>query len=94
MFFSGVRLSEGLALRWDAVDLEKKVAHVKRTVALGEVVERTKTGKDRFVLLNERALHALEFAREYAERRRKGAGHGVTVHFPAIEERRVRPADL
>lgn len=74
VFFSGVRLSEGLALRWDAVDLEKKVAHVKRTVALGEVVERTKTGKDRFVLLNERALHALEFAREYAERRRKGKG--------------------
>ncbi|MFJ2544834.1 site-specific integrase [Pseudomonas sp. NPDC087612] len=44
MFFSGVRLSEGLALRWDAVDLEKKVAHVKQE--------------------------------------RKGAGHGVTVHFP------------
>ncbi len=81
MFFSGVRLSEGLALRWDAVDLEKKVAHVKRTVALGEVVERTKTGKDRFVLLNERALHALEFAREYAERRRKGKGRVTASPF-------------
>ncbi|SDQ67941.1 MULTISPECIES: tyrosine-type recombinase/integrase [unclassified Pseudomonas] len=81
VFFSGVRLSEGLALRWDAVDLEKKVAHVKRTVALGEVVERTKTGKDRFVLLNERALHALEFAREYAERRRKGKGRVTESPF-------------
>ncbi|UVM64465.1 site-specific integrase [Pseudomonas sp. B21-009] len=81
VFFSGVRLSEGLALRWDAVDLEKKVAHVKRTVALGEVVERTKTGKDRFVLLNERALHALEFAREYAERRRNGKGRVTESPF-------------
>ncbi|UVL59262.1 tyrosine-type recombinase/integrase [Pseudomonas sp. B21-032] len=81
VFFSGVRLSEGLALRWDAVDLEKKVTHVKRTVALGEVVERTKTGKDRFVLLNERALHALEFAREYAERRRKGKGRVTESPF-------------
>ncbi|SPO69511.1 tyrosine-type recombinase/integrase [Pseudomonas sp. JV241A] len=74
VFFTGMRLSEALALRWDAVDLEKRTAHVKRTVALGKVVERTKTGKDRFVLLNERALHALEFARQYAERRKLGKG--------------------
>lgn len=74
VFFTGVRLSEALALRWDAVDLNKKVAHIKRTVALGEVVERLKVGGDRFVLLNERALHALEFARQYAERRKTGKG--------------------
>ncbi|TPG76347.1 tyrosine-type recombinase/integrase [Pseudomonas arsenicoxydans] len=73
-FFSGMRLSEVAALRWDAVDLIKRQVHVCRTVALGVVEERTKTGKDRFVLLNERALHALEFARQYAERRKKGVG--------------------
>ncbi|QGW77784.1 tyrosine-type recombinase/integrase [Pseudomonas alkylphenolica] len=81
VFFTGVRLSEGLALRWDAVDLEKKIAHIRRTVALGEVVERTKTGKDRFVLLNERALRALEFAKDYAERRRKGKGRVTESPF-------------
>lgn len=70
MFFTGLRLSEGLALKWDAVDTTKKTAHVRRTIALGVVEERTKTGKDRFVLLNDRALHALEFAKQYAERRR------------------------
>ena len=73
-FYTGIRLSEVLALRWDAVDLSKRHAHVRRTVALGVVEERTKTGGDRFVLLNERALHALEFARKYAERRKKGKG--------------------
>lgn len=74
VFFSGVRLSEGLALRWEAIDFEKRTAHICRTVALGKVEERTKTGGDRFILLNERALHALTFAREYAERRKKGVG--------------------
>lgn len=74
MFFTGLRLSEGLALRWDAVDSMKKTAHVRRTVALGVVEERTKTGRDRFVLLNDRALHALEFAKQYAERRKQGKG--------------------
>lgn len=74
VFFTGMRLSEALALRWDAVDLTKRVAHVCRTVALGVIEERTKTGCDRFVLLNERALHALAFAKAYAERRKSGAG--------------------
>ncbi|MCO8160942.1 site-specific integrase [Pseudomonas sp. 21LCFQ010] len=72
VFFTGMRLSEALALRWDAVDEVARVAHVKRTVALGIVVERTKTGTDRTVLLNERALHALAFARQYAQRRLAG----------------------
>lgn len=84
VFFTGLRLSEALAVRWDAVDLEKKTVHVKRTIALGVVEERTKTGKDRFVLLNERALHALEFAKEYAERRkdRKGKVTEMPYVFP------------
>ncbi|MCF5056754.1 tyrosine-type recombinase/integrase [Pseudomonas proteolytica] len=81
VFFTGMRLSEALALRWDAVDLEKKTAHVCRGIALGEVVERTKTGGERVVLLNVRALHALEFARAYAERRKKGKGKVLETPF-------------
>lgn len=74
VFYTGMRLSEALAMRWDEIDEKKKTAHVCRGVALGEVVERTKTGGDRFVLLNPRALHALDFAKKYAERRKKGKG--------------------
>lgn len=81
VFFTGMRLSEALAMRWDAVDEEKKTAHVCRGIALGEVVERTKTGGDRFVLLNDRAMHALQFAREYAERRKKGKGKVLETPF-------------
>jgi len=45
------------------------------------VVEHTKTDKDRFVLLNERALRALEFAKDYAERRRKEKGRITASPF-------------
>ncbi len=81
VFFTGMRLSEALALRWDAVSTEKRTAHVCRGIALGEVVERTKTGGDRYVLRNERALHALEFTKKYAERRKKGVGKILETPF-------------
>lgn len=81
VFYTGMRLSEALALRWDAVDLEGRIAHVCRTVALGEVEERTKTGNDRFVLLNDRALHALEFAKAYCQRR-ASTKQGRIKEFP------------
>lgn len=73
-FYTGMRLGEIAALRWDAIDLQKRRVYVCRTVALKEVVERTKTGKSRYVLLNDRAIHALEFAKAYAEKRTKGSG--------------------
>nr|WP_314493211.1 tyrosine-type recombinase/integrase [uncultured Pseudomonas sp.] len=81
MFFTGLRLSEGLALQWDTFDEAKRTIHVRRTIALGVVEERTKTGRDRFVLLNERALHALGFARQYAERRKLGKGQFTESPF-------------
>jgi integrase len=74
VLFTGLHLSKARALRWDAVDMNKRVAHVCRTVALGVVEERTKTRPDRFVRLNERAIHALEFAKIHAERRKLSTG--------------------
>lgn len=81
VFFTGLRLSEALALRWDAVDFHKKTVHVCRTVALGKIEERTKTGSDRFVLLNDRALHALRFAERYAELRKAGKGKVTSTPY-------------
>lgn len=80
-FFSGVRLSEGLAIMKDVIDLDKRTVRICRTIALGEVAERTKTGQERIVLLNERALHALKYAMEYAERRKQGKGRVTETPF-------------
>ena len=73
-FFTGLRLQEVIALRWDAVDLEKRQIHICRAAAEGQIKQRTKTKKERFVLLNKRALNALDFARAYAARRLQGDG--------------------
>ncbi len=50
-------------------------------MAVAKIEERTKTGSGRFVLLNERALHALRFAQEYAERRKNGVGAVKTTPY-------------
>ena len=81
-FFTGMRPQEIIALRWDAVDKVKRQVHVCRAIAQGMIKERTKTKKNRYVLLNDRALHALEFAEKYAERRK--AGSGSIKDFPYV----------
>lgn len=70
-FFTGMRPGEIAALQWDEIDTNKRVAHVCRIVVEGEIAERTKTNGSRLVLLNNRALHALEVAREMATYRAK-----------------------
>ena len=68
-FYSGMRTGEIAALRWDEVDIEQRVAHVCRIVVDGAVQERTKTKYARTVMLNSRALNALQRAREIADER-------------------------
>ncbi|MWV17515.1 tyrosine-type recombinase/integrase [Pseudomonas sp. L-22-4S-12] len=73
-FYSGMRPGEIAALRWEEVNFDKRMAHVCRTVVKKQIAERTKTKKNRYVLLNDRALHALQVAKAYSERRSKGKG--------------------
>ena len=78
-FYTGMRTGEIMALRWDEIDLEKKTAHICRIVVERQVVERTKTKYTRTVMLNSRAISALERAKEIA-------------HYRAIQKRRVSVA--
>jgi integrase len=72
-FFTGMRPCEMMALRWDEVDIEKRVAHVCRIVADRVINERTKTRTFRLVNWNPRAMHALARARDVATARSKRA---------------------
>jgi len=62
-FYTGMRPGEAIALRWSEVDKIKKTAKVCRIRIYGKIKERTKTKASREVLLNDRALKALEKAR-------------------------------
>ena len=81
-FFSGMRLSEIMALRWEEIDFKKKTAFVCRIVAEAQVQERTKTSNTRTVLLNERALHALAIAKDYVQKRKEQEGGEFPYCFP------------
>lgn len=59
-FFTGVRTSESLALRWENVDWRRKTITVRDAVVLGEYNRRTKTSTVRHVELNSRALEILK----------------------------------
>jgi len=63
-FFTGMRPSEIMALRWEEINLERKTAYVCRIVSEGKIAERVKVPPFRHVLLNDRALHALECSRQ------------------------------
>ncbi|GFZ62025.1 transposase [Pseudomonas amygdali pv. eriobotryae] len=68
-FYTGMRPGEAMALRWSEVDSRKRSARVCRIRIYGKIQERTKTKVVREVLLNDRALHALDKARPLTELR-------------------------
>jgi integrase len=68
-FYTGMRPGEAMALRWSEIDKRKRTARVCRLRIYGEIKERTKTKVVREVLLNDRALQALEKARPLTEAR-------------------------
>jgi integrase len=59
-FFTGLRTSESLALKWEAIDWRRKTLRVGSGVVLGEHKDRTKTNVARHVELNSRALAFLK----------------------------------
>jgi integrase len=70
-FYTGMRPGEIAALRWEEVDSDARVANVCRIVADYKIEERTKTRETRRVMLNSRALNAIEVAKGVAELRAK-----------------------
>ena len=67
-FFTGMRPSEMLALRWSDIDLRENYVRVSKAQSKGRLNDRTKNSTVRDVRLNERALHALEVARSITYR--------------------------
>lgn len=59
-FFTGMRTSESLGLRWPSIDWRLAQAQVSEGIVLGKHKTSTKTNSARIVELNSRALAALQ----------------------------------
>lgn len=62
-FFTGMRTSEMLALKWSDIDLRRGYARVEKAQSKGRLNYQTKTKKVRDVLLSSRAQEALRIAK-------------------------------
>lgn len=58
-FFTGMRTSESVGLRWPSIDFKKGLARVHEVTIRGKHKETTKTNRERDVLLNAESLAAL-----------------------------------
>ncbi|MDX5298847.1 MAG: site-specific integrase, partial [Gammaproteobacteria bacterium] len=64
-FWTGMRSSELLALTWDDVDFRSGYIRVSKARSKGTLNDRTKTAQIRDVLINPRALSALNRAKQH-----------------------------
>jgi integrase len=60
MFFTGLRTSEGLALRWGDIDFKKREAMIDGANVYDEETDETKTYESRVIKLNAMAMEALQ----------------------------------
>jgi integrase len=65
--FTGMRTAELIGLQWPSVDLASGRALVHETMIRGRHKDSTKTGAPRLVLLNSRALAALQRQRAHSQ---------------------------
>lgn len=65
--FSGPRTGEALGLRWPQVDLAASYYEVSETRVRSAHKERTKTGETRHVIMNSRALAAIQRQRKHSQ---------------------------
>lgn len=84
-FWTGLRTGELLGLRWESVDIASKTILVREALVRGERKASTKTATARTVILNSRAMAALQ--RQRALTQMEG---GAVFRHPATGEQWVR----
>jgi len=72
LLYSGMRIGELLALKWSDVDFDNDTVHIQNAVArseTGEIIKSTKTGKDRYIGINENFKGILlnQYEKRYGE---------------------------
>jgi integrase len=89
-FFTGLRTSESFGLYWLDVDLAGKHVLVHRAIVRGVEKNNTKTNSARHVMLNSRALAALQRQRAHTQMRDSHVFLDPRYGEPWLEERAFR----
>lgn len=84
-FWTGLRTGELLGLRWENVDLASKTVLIREALVLGERKASTKTATARTVILNSRALTAMQRQRALTQ-----VQGGAVFRHPATGEQWAR----
>lgn len=89
-FWTGLRTSEIFGLKWENVDLNAGTLLINSAVVRGLTKERTKTGVARTVILNSRALGAIQRQRQHTQIASGAVFHDPRYASPWIDERAFR----
>lgn len=88
--FTGMRPSEVAGLRWASVDLASAYVQVRQAIVRGVEKSTTKTAVSRTVLLNSRALAALQLQRKHTQVSGDHVWLDPRYGTPWLEERAFR----
>jgi integrase len=89
-FFTGMRTSELIALKWSDIDWTRRTATVQRAKVRHEVKRTTKTNTRREVELNSRAQIALERQRKHTQLKAEWIFLNPNTGEPFLDDRPVR----
>lgn len=89
-FWTGLRTSEIFGLKWANVDLSAGALLVNSAIVRGVTKERTKTGIARTVILNSRALVAIQRQRQHTQMAAGAVFHDPRYDSPWNDERAFR----
>lgn len=91
-FFSGLRASEHIALRWEDVDLRASTVRIHRARVLTKDKDRTKTNVERVVELNHRAAAVIQRQRARTQTRGQEVFINPNTDAPYVDEQTQRRA--
>lgn len=89
-FFTGLRISELIALEWQDIDWINGLAYVQRAVVEREEKSTKTEAGERFVLLLPPALEALQAQKEFTFMAGKRVFHNPKTHRPWVDDAQVR----
>lgn len=89
-FFTGLRTGELIAIRWSDIDLEKKIAHIRRAVVMGQEKRPKTASGERDVVLLPSALEAISAQQSFTRFKGGRVFHNPRKEAPWVNDEQIR----